>query len=205
VFRLPQFSNLGLTALGAEARDGSNLGSIRRDMWEDYFDQVVRLQGVGTPVVPLDSQVKNDFTPTPVPFQVEFRSNKKNNSFEVGDQMSFVVTNKSAKNLFVELVATSISGRKVVILEPTILKPGKELRYPPAGQALEVRGQLGKEHYTLFASEQKFPAGQVLRGRDVTDRIVHPFYELRRETNGRIEPVFDPATMVKKTLEIETR
>jgi len=194
VFRLPQFSIMGLTA-----------ENMRRDMWEDYFDQVVRLQGLGTPIVPLDSQVKTDFTPTPAPYQVEFRSNKKNNSFEVGDQMSFVVTNKSAKNLFVELVATSITGRKVVVMTPTLLKAGQELRFPPAGQAIEVRGQLGKEHYTLFASEQKFPAGQVLRGKDVTDRIIHPFYDLRRESTGRIEPVFDPTTLVKKTLEIETK
>src|SRR5262249_22991909 len=47
VFRAPQFAGLGLVPLAAE-------GAIRRDMWEDYFDQVVRDLGLGIPVVPLD-------------------------------------------------------------------------------------------------------------------------------------------------------
>src|SRR5206468_1583392 len=36
LFRLPQFASLGLVPLTSE-------GVIRRDMWEDYYDQVVRL------------------------------------------------------------------------------------------------------------------------------------------------------------------
>jgi mono/diheme cytochrome c family protein len=203
VFRQPQFASLGLTALGAENKAGTNLGLIRRDMWDDYFDQVVRMQGLGTPVVPLDSQVRLDHKPTPEPFTVEFRTNKKNNTFEVGDRMVFFI--KPSKDVHVELVATSVKGRKSVWVPPTLVKAGQEFRFPPAGQAIEVRGQLGKEQYTLFAAPENFPAGEVLRGTGVTDRVLHPFYELRRDSNDRVRPTFDPAAMVKKTIEIETR
>jgi serine/threonine-protein kinase len=214
VFRQPQFASLGLTALGAENKKGTNLGLIRRDMWDDYFDQVVRMQGLGTPVVPLDSQVRAEYAPTPAPFTVQFQVGKidkadklvqkaGSGTFEVGEKLVFFI--KPSRDVHVELVTTSVKGRRNVWVPPTLVKAGQEFRFPPAGQAIEVGGQLGKEQYTLFAAPEKFPAGEVLRGTGVTDRVLHPFYELRRDSNDRIRPTFDPAAMVKKTIEIETR
>src|SRR5262249_40065961 len=47
VFRTPSFAALGLEQLAAH-------GVVRRDSWEDYYDLVVRLLGLGTPVPPVD-------------------------------------------------------------------------------------------------------------------------------------------------------
>ena len=44
VFRSPLFTALGLEPLTSEK------GLVRRDMWEDYFDQVVQQLGLGVPV-----------------------------------------------------------------------------------------------------------------------------------------------------------
>ncbi len=44
IFKQPSFTSFGLVALG-------NSGVIRRDMWEDYYDQIVRQLGLGVPVV----------------------------------------------------------------------------------------------------------------------------------------------------------
>jgi len=38
----------------------------------------------------------------------------------------------------------------------------------------------------------------------LTDRVVHPFYELGKQ-NGRYVVTKDPARLVKKTIAIETR
>jgi hypothetical protein len=112
---------------------------------------------------------------------------------------------KPNRDVHVELMATNVKGRRNIWVPPTLVQAGREFRFPPEGQAIEVLGQLGKEQYTLFAAPEKFPAGEVLRGTGVTDRVLHPFYELRRDSNDRIRPTFDPAAMVKKTIEIETR
>ena len=63
---------------------------------------------------------------------------------------------------------------------------------------------MGKEQITLFASDAEFPAGVILRGKDVTDRLVHAFQTLERR-GDRTVVVGDPARVVKRTLEIETR
>jgi serine/threonine-protein kinase len=57
---------------------------------------------------------------------------------------------------------------------------------------------------TVFASDQEFPAGEVIRGKDVADRVVHRFYTLDQEA-GRIRVQADPVRIVKRTIEIETR
>ena len=199
VFRSPAFASLGLIPL-------TTGGVVRRDAWEEYFDQAVRGLGLGTPVVPLDGTIRRDFPVINPPFAIQLKTNKKNNVFEPGDEMRVIVTNSSDKAVFVELVGTSAKGKKVVLVNPkTKLEPGKILQFPDAGQpAIRIRGGLGKEQITLFASDTEFPAGKVLRGKDVTDRLVHEFQKLERK-DGRIVIVGDPARVVKKTLEIETR
>ncbi len=199
VFRSPAFTGLGLLPL-------TTAGVIRRDAWEEYFDQAVRGLGLGTPVVPLDGTIRRDFPVANVPFEVELKTNKKNNIFEPGDQLRVTVTNKSDKAVFVELVGTSAKGKKVVLVNPkTKLEPGKILTFPETDKdAIQIRGGLGKEQITLFASDTEFPAGKILRGKDVTDRLVHQFQTIERK-DGRAVIVGDPTRVVKKTLDIETR
>ena len=139
-------------------------------------------------------------------FAVELKTNKKNNIFEPGDEMRVTITNKSDKPLFVELVGTSAQGKKVVLVNPKAkLEPGKSLSFPEEGKpAIAIRGGLGREQITLFASDAEFAAGQVLRGKDVTDRLIHQFQTLEKK-GDRVQVVGDPTRVVKKTLEIETR
>jgi len=69
---------------------------------------------------------------------------------------------------------------------------------------IAIRGGLGKEQITLFASDVEFASGKILRGKDVTDRLVHTTQTLEKK-DGRMTIVGDPTLVVKKTLEIETR
>lgn len=197
VFRLPQFAALGLLPLASG-------GVVRRDMWEDYYDQTVRHLGLGIPVVPLDGLTRRDFAFSSLSAEVKLKTNKKNNSFELGDKLVIVVANRSHKDVCIELVGTSARGRKVILTPAgTVVKAGQHYRYPPTG-AIRVRGGLGKEQVTLFAGAAPFPAGELLRGQRVADRVVHPFYLLRRK-GKRLRLRFDPAPLVKQTIEIETR
>jgi serine/threonine-protein kinase len=196
LFRSPQFTGLGLIPLASE-------GVVRRDMWEDYYGQVVRTLGLGVPLLPLDGLTRRDFQPNPA-VDVELTTNKKGNVFAPGDELVIFVTNKSNKDLYIELVGTSAGGQKVILpLETNVVKAGQKYRFPATG-GLRIQAGLGQEQITLFASETAFPPGELLRGQGVADRVVHPFYDLRRD-GKRLGLGFDPARMVKKTIDIETR
>jgi mono/diheme cytochrome c family protein len=197
-FRAPQFTGLGLLPLASE-------GVVRRDMWDDYFDQIVRQLGLGLPLPPLDGLTRRDFEPLPPPFAVELKTNKKNNIFEPGDTLVIFVANKSSRDLYIELVATGARGEKVILAgADTVVRPGEEYRFPPEGKAIKIRGRLGKELLTVFASDAPFPPGELLRGKGVTDRVVHPCDHWRR-SDKFAGPRYDPARIVKKTITIETR
>jgi hypothetical protein len=84
-----------------------------------------------------------------------------------------------------------------------VVRAGQTYRYPARG-GIKVRGGLGKEQVTLLASPGPFPEGEVLRGRWVTDRVVHPFYAVDLR-DKRPKVLYDPGVMVKKTIEIETK
>jgi len=56
----------------------------------------------------------------------------------------------------------------------------------------------------LFASDVEFPAGKVLRGKDMTDRLVHAFQVMEKK-DDRTVITGDPTRVVKKTIDIETR
>ena len=109
-FRSPTFAALGLEPLTTEK------GLVRRDMWEDYFDQVVDQLGLGVPIVPLDGLTRPDFQPSPnvQPHQlaVEVATNHKGNVFRPGDAMVLTVTNKSNRDVYVELIYSAANGRK---------------------------------------------------------------------------------------------
>ncbi|MGZ3337669.1 MAG: hypothetical protein ACXVBV_20315, partial [Isosphaeraceae bacterium] len=76
----------------------------------------------------------------------------------------------------------------------TRVRAGQQYRFPPEG-AIKVRGGLGKEWITVFASTTEFPPGELLRGQDVVDRVVHRF-QAAADRDTRI---------LKKTIEVETR
>ncbi len=197
IVRLPQFVGLGILGLAEQ-------GVIRRDAWEDYFDLVVRALGLGEPVVNIDGVLRGDFPAIAAPFDVVLKTTRKNNIVEPGDEIAILVVNRSPKNLYIELIGNGAKGEKVILTPAsTVLVAGDTYRYPPTG-GLKVRGGLGKEQITLFAGDYAFPPGEVLRGKGVTDRVVHPFYTLERQTD-RFVLRNNPSRLLKKTIEIETK
>jgi serine/threonine-protein kinase len=195
--RAPQFVALGLTPLASG-------GLVRRDMWEDYFDDIVRQLGLGAPVIPLDALSIADYALQPAPLEIELSTASKTNVFAAGDELVITVTNRSKHNVHIELVGTSARGRKVILAPATtVVNAGETFRFPPTG-AIKIQSTVGKEQITLFASEQPFPAGQLLRGAGVADRVVHDFYSVSAASSSAA-PVFDPARIVKKTITIETK
>src|SRR5262249_43309456 len=193
-FRTPQFAGLGLAPLAAG-------GVVRRDAWEDNYDQAVRALGLGAPLVAIDGVLRRDHAAGALGTEVELKSNKPNNLFEPGDELVISVTNKSAKAVHIELVGTSSRGRKVLLTPKAIIvKPGETFKLDP----VQVRAGVGREQVTLLASQDVLPPAELLRGSGVTDRVVHNFYKLTAEA-GRSRLTADAATVVKKTIDIETR
>lgn len=196
-FRQPHFTSFGLVAL-------ADAGVVRRDMWEDYFDEIVRSLGLGIPVVPVDGLSTADHLAEEADLDVRISTTRKNNVFAPGDDLAVVVENRSKSDVFIELFGTSAQGETVVIVPAgTRLESGKELRFPKTG-TLKVRPVLGRELITLFASAAEFPAGQIIRAEHMADRVVHPFYSLHTTERGT-EPRLDARKVLKRTLEIETR
>jgi serine/threonine-protein kinase len=197
VFRQPHFTGLGLVSL-------TSAGVVRRDMWEDYFDQVVRGLGLGVPVVPLDGLTRPDYRPQAVGLDVQLSTSKKNNVFAPGDQLNLFVENRGKSPVFIELIGSGTQGEKVILVpHTTTVAPGQKFRFPESG-SLTVQAALGKEQITLFASESAFPAGRIFRGKNVDDRVVHDFYRLELE-RGEVRIRRDASSVMKRTIEIETR
>jgi hypothetical protein len=188
----PELAGLGLSALASG-------GSIPRDRWENGFDRVAAALGLGIPIVPLDGLTCREFHPAAPGFDVELRTSNPNNVFSPGDEMFILVVNRSSKDLFIELIGTSARGRKV-ILSPagTVVKAGEQFQFPPSGM-IAVQRDPGKELITVFASDESFPAGGLLRGTDVLDRVIHAF-----PPDLSSHPLKN-ARIVKKTIEVETR
>jgi mono/diheme cytochrome c family protein len=193
-FQTPQFAGLGLAPLAAA-------GVVRRDAWEDNYDQAVRSLGLGTPLVAIDGVLRRDHAAGTLAAEIELKTNKPNNLFEPGNQLVVSVTNKSAKSIHVELVGTSSRGRKVLLTpKPVVVKPGESFKLDP----VTIKPGVGREQVTLFASTDSLPPAELLRGNGVTDRVVHRFYKLTTD-GGRSRLTDDAAAVVKKTIEIETR
>ncbi len=198
VFRAPQFTVLGLVPLTAQ-------GVIRRDSWEDYFDLIVSSMGLALPLPAVDGVIRRDFPAGTAPVNVELKTSKRSNTFEPGEEMRIQVTNKGKAAVFIELIGTNSKGRKRILTQVIKVEPGQTYAYPPEGEpALKSKATLGKEQITLFASDTAFPAGELLRGKGVTDRVVHAFWTVERK-DGRTRVIQNPARLVKKTIDVETR
>jgi serine/threonine-protein kinase len=193
-FRTPQFAGLGLAPLAAS-------GVVRRDAWEDNYDQAVRALGLGTPLVAIDGVLRRDHAASTLGNEVELKTNRPNNLFEPGDELVITVANKSAKPVHIELVGTSSRGRKVLLTpKPVVVKAGEEFKL----DAVTIKPGVGKEQVTLLAGTDPLPTPELLRGNGVTDRVVHRFYKLSTE-GGKSGLTADAAAVVKKTIDIETR
>ena len=186
VFRNRRFVALGLVPLATR-------GAVRRDMWEDYYDQIVRELGLGEPIVPLDAVSRFDYAPLGHGPDVSISTTRGNNVFAAGDQIAVLVSNHGKLPVFVELVGTGTRGEKVELVPAsTRIAPGTQLRFPERG-SIEVKSSLGQELITVFASEQEFESGVIFRGKNTADRFVH---QLSEHSNSPI---------IKKSLVIETR
>ncbi len=159
-------------------------------------------------VLPLDSVSRRDFAQ---PFNVEFdlvseAKDRPTQRFTLGEKFYFYV--QPAREVSIEIIWKDIAGKRVrinlreqdsrVLAEKdkyfgTRDRQDNEIPYTMTGNTP------GKEYITIFASEQPFPQGEVLKTKHFLDeRVIHPFYPL-----SRMKTDFDPAKIVKKTIEID--
>jgi hypothetical protein len=186
VFRSRQFAALGLVPLASH-------GAVRRDTWEDYFDQIVRELGLGEALVPLDAVSRFDYAPVGHGPAIDISTTRGSRVFSAGDEIAIVVANKGKSSVFIELVGTGTKGEKVVLVKSgTKLEAGSSLRFPEQ-KTIRVKASLGQELITVFASEVEFSGGTLYRGKNTADRFVH---NLQEQTTNPI---------IKKSLVIETR
>ena len=193
VFRLPQFTQLGLAGL-------SSGGVVRRDTWEDYYDRIARQLGLGIPISPIDGLTRPDHLSDGIAFDLTLKTNKKSNTFSPGEEMVIHVVNNTQQNLFFELIGTSARGRKVNLTNGVLsLQSRTSYRFPDQGGII-IRPQLGVEFITVYAKPTRFEQGVLLRGKGVADRFVHQFYNY---SDSHLSNV--PDQLIKKTMQIETR
>lgn len=196
IVRQPRLTGLGLVSL-------ANAGVIRRDTWEDFYDQVITGLGLGIPVVSLDGLTRPNYIPPTSPVDVRISTTRANNIFSPGDELAIFVENKGSQPVFIEMLGRSFSGKLASILPAgTKLAAGEKMRFPEEG-TLKVKAALGSEEIIVYASENEFTGGTIVRGDNVTDRVVHPFYQL--EGDGQPQLKNNPSGLIKRTLVIETR
>jgi hypothetical protein len=167
-------------------------------------------------LLPFDAISRREFEPEPAPFRLQFfetqdaATRKPKAKFKLHDQ--FVVFVQANADLWVELVMTDPFGetdiappQRVEGNFPQPFKPNNAIGYEPVTPGTNV--------LTIYASKEQFPTAQVLRDKrfqkwldaegakapftgGFVDRVVHKFYPA-------IDPEFDPAAVVKKTITIE--
>ena len=189
--RAPGFTRLGLSPLASG-------GVIRRDAWEDNFDAAALLLGAGTPVVPIDGNLRLNFVPSLELDRIDLLTNKENRFFEPGDDLKITVKNNASQPIQFELYGTSVEGLKVRLIDGVkTLAAGESFQFPePGDEFIEIRGGTGRELITLFASTKTLPAGKILRGKNIADRVVHTLFDAERDSVDDV---------LKKTIVIETR
>jgi serine/threonine-protein kinase len=180
--------------------------SVPRDAWQANYERLVRRLRLAVPLVPLDGLTAPEYLPSAkAPFDIEIKTNQTGNIFKAGEEIVIFV--KPSKDVFIEVIGTSARGRKVVLAPAsTKVKAGAQFRFPAEGKpALKVKAGAGKEQITVFASLQPFNDGELLRGDNVDDRVVHRFQV--RHNGQQIEMQYspNPFQVMKKTITIETR
>src|SRR5262249_31407105 len=105
----------------------------------------------------------------------------------------------------VEIIWSFMTGEMgIQELRDPLVKAGKRRLLGNEKGPAVIQPGAGEDRITLFASEQPFPPGKMVRSKKKIYRVVHPFYDLGLD--GRfVNGALDPAKMVKKTITIETR
>lgn len=171
---------------------------------EDHYPQVVRDLGLGEPIVPIDGVTRDDFPPIAPPFDVDISTNKANNLFQTGEGAVVLIKNPSRQPLFARLIFSGTKAEKATPEQCELkIEAGATGRFPEKGE-LRVQPSLGKEQITVLVSVRPLPPVEILRGPNLTNRVVHPFFRLV-ERGGQIQVAFDAERIVKRTLMIETR
>jgi serine/threonine-protein kinase len=206
IFSTREFSALGLVPLAAPG------GKIRRDSWEDYFDQAVRGLNMGTPIVPIDGVTKRDYLAPLVSHYVKLATNQKGNTFRPGDKMIINVKNTSKLPVYIEVFGTGVEGNKHFVSKGVVsLAAGGTWRFPEKGDGITIKPKLGKEQITLYASYKYFPPGEIHRGeydrytgKYGVQRVVHPFYTVKF-SERKMYLTYDAYDVAKKTIDIDTK
>jgi hypothetical protein len=161
-------------------------------------------------VLPLDSVTKKN---PPPPFTVEFdlydvKLKRVKARFMPGDEFYFYI--QPARSVNIEVNWKNATGKRSMMnFSPgDSFIPAEKDKYiglkDAKGNAIPYKvgeGVPGKEYLTIFASEKPFPPGELLKTSEHLDeRVIHRFYLLPGEKS---EFDFDPAKIVKKTIEIE--
>ena len=154
------------------------------------------------PIVPLDGLGRGDYPTARAAVDVVLRTDKPGNVLRVGEKASLIVENRSDRPAFIELVGTDADGLKVILTRPGI-SVGPRQAYT---LDLVVQPGQGRELVTLLASHTPLPPGRLLRGANVSDRVVHDFYRLTMN-DGRARIEIDPAIVgiVKRTILVDTK
>ncbi len=165
-------------------------------------------------VLPLDGLTQPDSCPREFPVNAvtlavrNIKTDQETTQFKIGEELSVEVTNQTDKEIYFELIEVDWDGRQLVMEPKRTLAPKGRYRYPadlkvnPKPSAT-VQGPVGKDRFVLFASDVPFPPGDLLEYKGVADRVVHPFYTLSPE-GKKVLLNFDPARLIKKTLQFET-
>jgi serine/threonine-protein kinase len=189
--------------------------SRRRNLWlqPDLMDpRLDRSAADGLRVLPLDGVTCAQYDPRVAGVRVliqtwDAKADAPRSVFNKGDLLEVHIKNEGADTIYIELTSLSLTdGRaqagKDLIEAGTPVPPRSTVVYPPKGEdRIKLMDVTGKDALILFASKQKFEPGILLESKSahITDRILHPFYA--RKGAGRV----DPAAIVKRTIEFETR
>lgn len=193
--RIPHFATLGFVPLATG-------GQVQRDAWDDFFDEIVRQVGAAFPIVPIDGLSRGDYPTARPAVDVDLRTDKPGNVLRIGEQTRLIVENRSDRRAFIELVGTDADGLKVILTKPgTVVEPRQAYTL-----TLPVQPGQGREFVTLLAAHTPLPPARLLRGKNVTDRVVHDFYRLTL-ADGRARIEADPAALgvVRRTITIDTK
>jgi hypothetical protein len=198
--------------------------TVQRETWERHFPEVVRrLDEV--PIVPLDGLTwpNHDLDPA---LRVSIRlidakdpglpdDPTARTRFVAGDRYRLWLL--ANQDVLIELAETDFRGKTTLVggkKTTLLLRANKPFLFPEDEDVIvsgDFPGKEVKESLTLYAypraalarSGAAYPQGRVLAGEGMTDRVLHPLYELAKEANRVSGP--DPGKMVKITLTVTIR
>jgi serine/threonine-protein kinase len=203
VLMTEEFAALGVLPLATG-------GDLRRDAWEDYFDQVTTGLGLGVPVVNIDALSRKDYVSRKDGLglksvelaTIDAATSKPRKTFKPGDKMRLKITNKSKYDIYCEMIFTDKHGSKVIAMPCTTIIPknGGTMFFPPmASDPIVCDAETGKEEVTLYYCDKPFPPARICRLAEherapyIVSDYVAKAYELKPGHQGYQKWVFDRA------------